>query len=136
VVSDIREILGLLKDATPSKVYIYVAPQWKFDVMESIRKADIPLVMKDLMKHLMSNPDFRKRGKDIQALVARITKEGGLWDHSSSAKDEFEVLSGASEYLKAEVGLEVSVQWADKPEYDPAGRAKNALPGKVSLYIE
>ncbi len=135
-VADIREILSLLKGKSAKRVYVYVAPQWKFDVLESIRQANLPLVMKDIMKHVMSNPEFRKRGKEVQALVTKISKEGSLWDHSATAKDEFEAISGSSDYIQSEVGLEVNVQWADRPEYDPAGRAKNALPGRVSLYIE
>jgi len=135
-IADIREILSLLKEKKASRVHIYVAPQWKFDVLNSIREAGIPLIMKDMMKHVMSNPEFRKYGKEAQALVTKIAKESSLWDHSASAKDELEALQGSAGYIQEEVGLEVIVHRADKSDYDPANRAKNALPGRVSLFIE
>ncbi|MFX1331962.1 MAG: class I tRNA ligase family protein, partial [Promethearchaeota archaeon] len=135
-VKDIREIAKLLKDKKASDVHIYVAPQWMFKAMNSIRTDDVSLIVGDIMKHLMSNPDYRKHGKQVKNIVDRIAKENGLWDHSKSAKDELTVLKDSAEYISSEIGMKVTVHSAVKPEYDPQNKAKFALPGRVSLYLE
>ncbi|MHA1906314.1 MAG: leucine--tRNA ligase [Candidatus Thorarchaeota archaeon] len=135
-IHDIREIVKLLKGKKASKVHAYVAPQWMFDAMNSIRDADMPMIVGNIMKHLMSNPDFRKHGKQVKSLVDRIAKENGLWDHSKSSKAEMTSLKGASDYIAAEVGFEVVIQDSTKPEHDPQNKARYALPGRVSLFIE
>ncbi|MFW9799337.1 MAG: leucine--tRNA ligase [Candidatus Thorarchaeota archaeon] len=135
-VRDVREIKKLLKGKKVERVHIYVAPQWMFDAMNSIREADLPLVVGDIMKHLMSNPDFREHGKEIKTIVDRIAKENGLWDHSKSAKDELTALEDSIQYLASEVGLEAEVHDSTRTDYDPQKKARFALPGRVSLFLE
>ncbi len=135
-ISDIREVKSLLKNQTPTRVHIYVAPQWKFDVMNAIRNYDGPRVMGALMKLVMSNPEFKKHGKDVQSLVGKIAKEGRLWTHAADAREELEVLKSSAEYIQDEVGLETIVHDAESPDYDPKGKARHALPGKVSFLLE
>ncbi|MFW9847010.1 MAG: leucine--tRNA ligase, partial [Candidatus Thorarchaeota archaeon] len=135
-IKDIREIAKLLKDKKASAVHIYVAPEWMFKAMHSIRTEEISLIVGDIMKHLMSNPAYQKHGKQVRNIVDRIAKENGLWDHSKSAKDEIDVLKDATDYISSEIGLEVTVHDAMKPEYDPQNKARFALPGRVSLYLE
>ncbi len=133
---DIREIMKLLKGKKATKVHVYVAPQWMFDAMNGIREANLPLVVGDIMKYLMSNPDFRQHGKAVKSIVDRIAKENGFWDHSVSAKDEMNVLKDSVGFLASEVGLEVIIHASEKPDYDPQNKARYALPGRVSLFIE
>ncbi len=133
---DIREIMKLLKGKKATKVHVYVAPQWMFDAMNGIRDANLQLVVGDIMKHLMSNPDFRQHGKDVKSIVDRISKENGLWDHSVSAKDETQVLNDSAGFISSEIGLEVVIHTSEKPDYDPQNKSRFALPGRVSLFIE
>ncbi len=133
---DIREIKKLLKGKKAEKAHIYVAPQWMFDAMNGIREADMPLIVGDIMKHLMSSPDFRKHGKDVKNIVDRIAKENGLWDHSHSAKNELAALQESAKYIESEVGMKVYVQDSAKANHDPENKARFALPGRVSLYLE
>ncbi len=135
-IHDIREIIRLLKDKKASKVHIYVAPQWMFDAMNGIREANLPIIVGEIMKHLMSNPDFRQHGKAVKSIVDRIAKENGLWGHSSSAKEESAVLHDSIQYMQNELGLEMVVHDSTKPDYDPQNKARFALPGRVSLFIE
>ncbi|MFW9944397.1 MAG: class I tRNA ligase family protein, partial [Candidatus Sifarchaeia archaeon] len=135
-VRDIREIKKLLRGKKAEKVHIYVAPQWTFDAMNGIREADLPLVVGEIMKHLMSNPDFRKHGKAVKNIVDRIAKENGLWDHSKSAKDEATALRDSTRYVESEVGMKVYVHDSANADYDPDNKARFALPGRVSLYLE
>jgi hypothetical protein len=38
--------------------------------------------------------------------------------------------------MESELGMEVTVHSGKKPEYDPENKARFALPGRVSLYLE
>jgi len=135
-IKDIREITRLLKGKDVSTVHVYVAPQWMFDAMNSIRDANLPLIVGNIMKHLMSDPEFRTHGKAVKSIVDRIAKENGLWNHSVTAKDELSTLTSSIDYMSSEVGLKLSINSSEKPEYDPQNKARFALPGRVSLYLE
>ncbi len=135
-IRDIREIKRLLKGKKASKVHIYVAPEWMFSAMNSIRKANLPTVVGTIMKHLMSNEEYRRHGKAVKNIVDRIAKENGLWDHSRNAKDEMIALRDAAAHISKEFNLEVSVHSSENPEYDPQNKARFALPGRVSLFLE
>ncbi|NHI82963.1 MAG: leucine--tRNA ligase [Candidatus Thorarchaeota archaeon] len=135
-ISDIREILKLKRDKQHKTVHIYVAPSWMFEAMNSIRDADLPMIVGDIMKHLMSKDEFRKHGKEVKNIVDRIAKENGLWDHSTTAKDEISMLRDSSNYISKELGLKVEVHKAEDAKYDPQSKARFSLPGRVSLYLE
>ncbi|MHA2117664.1 MAG: leucine--tRNA ligase [Candidatus Thorarchaeota archaeon] len=135
-VRDIREIAQLLKDKKSSNVHIYVAPEWMFQAMNSIRTDEVSLIVGDIMKHLMSNPDYRKHGKQVKSIVDRIAKENGLWDHSRSSKDEMAALLDSATHISSEIDMEVTIHDATKPDYDPKNKARFALPGRVSLFLE
>jgi len=135
-IKDIREISRLLKGKKAKRVHVYVAPEWMFRAMNSIRDANIPTIVGDIMKHLMADEDFRRHGKEVKSIVDRISKENGLWDHSASAKEEMAALLDSVGHMGKELKLEVVVQDSEKPTYDPQNKARFALPGRVSLYLE
>lgn len=135
-IRDVREIVKLLKGKKADTVHIYVAPEWMFKAMNSIRDAKIPMIVGDIMKHLMANDSFRKHGKEVKTIVDRIAKENGLWEYSSNAKSEMEALKELSHYMESELNMEVVVHNAERPDYDPKNKARFALPGRVSLYLE
>ena len=135
-VRDIREISRLLKGKKAKRVHIYVAPEWMFKAMNSIRDTNVPTIVGDIMKHLMADEEFRKHGKEVKNIVDRISKENGLWDHSTSAKEELATLQDSVGHMRKELKLEVVVQDSEKPTHDPQNKARFALPGRVSLYLE
>ncbi len=135
-IRDIREIKKLLKGKDAKKVHVYVAPEWMFKAMNSIREANLPTVIGDIMKHLMANEDFRKHGKAVKSIVDRIAKENGLWDHSVNSKEEMAALKDSAEHIGNEFKLEVVIHSSEKPDYDPQNKARFALPGRVSLFLE
>ncbi|TET08296.1 MAG: leucine--tRNA ligase [Candidatus Thorarchaeota archaeon] len=135
-IRDIREIKKLLKGKKAKKVHVYVAPEWMFKAIISIRKAELAIIVGDIMKHLMSNEDFRKHGKQVKNIVDRIAKENGLWDHSKNAKEEMAALKDATAHIGTELNLEVIIHSSEKPKYDPQNKARFALPGRVSLFLE
>jgi leucyl-tRNA synthetase len=135
-IRDIREITKLIRDQTPKTVHIYVAADWMFKAMKKLRADKVSLEIGKIMKHLMSDPEFRQYGKQVKGLVDRIAKENGLWDHSKSSKVEMVVLTDSADYISSEVGMKVVVHKAEKPDYDPQNKARFALPGRVSLFLE
>ena len=135
-IRDIREIVKLLKDKKASTVHIYVAPEWMFKALNSIREAELAIIVGDIMKHLMSNADFRKHGKQVKNIVDRIAKENGLWDYSKNAKEEMAALKNSAAHITTELNLEVIIHSSEKPKYDPQNKARFALPGRVSLFLE
>jgi leucyl-tRNA synthetase len=84
----------------------------------------------------MADEEFRRHGKEIKSIVDRISKENGLWDHSASAKEELVALLDSAGHIGKELKLEVVVQDSENPSYDPQNKARFALPGRVSLYLE
>ncbi|NHI89441.1 MAG: leucine--tRNA ligase [Candidatus Thorarchaeota archaeon] len=135
-IRDIREIVKLMKGKKAKTAHLYVAPEWMFKAMNSIRKAKLSIVVGDIMKHLMSNEDFRIHGKEVKSIVDRIAKENGLWAHSSSSKSERFALNDSASHMKSELGMEIVVHSSEKPEYDPQNKARFALPGRVSIFLE
>ncbi|MCK5389932.1 MAG: hypothetical protein KAJ36_05550, partial [Candidatus Thorarchaeota archaeon] len=63
-------------------------------------------------------------------------KENGLWDHSVNSKEEMAALIDSAEHIGNEFKLEVVIHSSDKPGYDPQNKARFALPGRVSLFLE
>jgi leucyl-tRNA synthetase len=133
---DVREITKLLKGKKVKRVHVYVAPQIMFDVLNYIQKDNIEMVPGRMMQFIMRNSEFRAHGKQVTAVVDRIRKENGLWDHSATAAEEFAVLTDSVDYMSTELGLEVVVQKSESPEYDPQNKARFALPGRTSLFLE
>jgi leucyl-tRNA synthetase len=135
-IRDTREIMKLLKSKTVAKLHVYVAPQWMFDAMNSIREAKLQLIVGEIMKHLMAQPELRTHGKEIKSIVDRIAKENGLWDYSESAEAEMDALNAFKDYMSSELGMQVVVHGSEKPDYDPQNKARFSLPGRVSLLLE
>lgn len=135
-IRDIREITRLLKGKKVSTVHVYIAPEWMFAAMNSIREANIPTIVGDIMKHLMADEEYRKHGKEVKSIVDRIAKENGLWDHSASAKAEMAALVDSTQHIGKELKLNLIVHSSENPDYDPQNRARFALPGRVSLFLE
>ncbi|TFG11854.1 hypothetical protein EU537_11075 [Candidatus Thorarchaeota archaeon] len=104
--------------------------------MDSIRENDVSLNIGDIMKHLMSQDRFRKHGKEVKSIVDRIAKENGLWTYSENAEAEMEVLEDSSDYMESELQMDIKIHPADNPNYNPQNKARFALPGRVSIFLE
>ena len=74
--------------------------------------------------------------KQVKNIVDRIAKENGLWDHSKNAKDEMAALKDSAAHISTELNLEVIIHSSERPDYDPQNKARFALPGRVSLFLE
>lgn len=131
-ISDIKEILSLIKDQKPSTAYVYIAPEWKYQVFRKIVESDVPLTVKSLMLFLMKDENLRKRAKDVQQIVQRIAKAGKLWKFTDP-QVEFEMFQEFAEYIAKETELEkVIIEKAEKAKHP---KADQALPGRPAILL-
>ncbi len=136
VVADTLEIKKLIKMEKPKKIMLYVAPQWQWEALPALLSAcserpDFGTAMKAVMKHEKA----RSAGKAAEVFAKAVLKR--LAEYRGAKRiDEFAALEGAKDFLARETGAEIIVQRADSAAYDPAGKAKNAMPLKPAIYVE
>ncbi len=136
LINDIREIFKLIKKGNPQKAHIYLAPEWKYEVMKLISNYDGPLTIKEMMPYILKNENLKRYSKQITQILQKIVKENSVWTFLSSSSAEFQTFNDAKNYIASETGLEIFVYPSDNITYDPANKAKFALPGRPSIYLE
>jgi leucyl-tRNA synthetase len=122
LVDDINNILSVT-GKEPKKLYLYVAPEWKFELFGKIAGgAQIGDVMKDgkFKEHGNEVVNIFKKAKEIEF------KKGWM------KKDEDSLLTDARAFLEKEIGCNVEIN----PSNDPQNKARFALPMKPAIYIE
>jgi leucyl-tRNA synthetase len=140
---DVREILRITK-IQPSVVRLFTAPAWKRRMFALARgmSREGPLEMPGLMKEAMADPEIRTHSKEApnyaQMLVKDLprTKEEDL-ERISTLGEEASYLEENRDFLERELGCEVAVSSADDPDAPDSGnKARQALPGRVAIYVE
>jgi leucyl-tRNA synthetase len=122
--ADVQNIFQVIKN--PAKeIHIYVSPQWKYGVYESIKAGK-------QMKELMSDPSLRQYGKEI-AKLAQMRKEQ-LPKIMLPRTEEHKTLLDAQAFLSKELNVTVSIY--DEPTFDPEGKSKHAQPMKPGIYVK
>ncbi|RSN73982.1 class I tRNA ligase family protein, partial [Candidatus Methanodesulfokora washburnensis] len=130
-VEDVNKIIRTLK-AKPRKLYIYVAPEWKYNLASKLSKLKSPVNPKEAFDIAK---DYMKMGEEARKLVEEFIK--GQVIKFSKREYELKILSELKDMIKERTGVEeVHVVEAEKAEYDPKNRAKLAIPGRPALYIE
>ncbi|RLE51941.1 MAG: leucine--tRNA ligase [Candidatus Methanomethylicota archaeon] len=142
--SDILEIMRVIK-VKPSKIIIYVAPDWKWNIYLNVAELMSREVtdFKAIMREIMSK-DYVK-GKEREAvkivkysyedLINLTADERNM--RANTKIDEIKVFLNATKFLEKETGAKVLVFSADDPaRIDPKGRAKHAMPLRPAIYIE
>ena len=89
----------------------------------------------------MSDPEIRSNGKAASELskkvAASMLREDSKKIRMYAETDEHSIVRDASNFLKDEMGLPVSVFSADDPsKYDPMGKSAAAIPGRPAIYLE
>ncbi|MCK9152333.1 leucine--tRNA ligase [Methanobacterium alcaliphilum] len=130
LVQDISEIKKIV-DVAPSKIHIYLAPKWKwevFDIAQEVGRPDIGRIMgQSIQKNVHDDKkEIAEFAKKISREMTRIKYVGYL--------DEYQILTDALDYVSLEAGAEISIH--DEPDYDPEGKSKNAMPYKPAIYME
>jgi len=134
VIEDARKVLGVVKGPR-GKLNVYVcsdsAKSYFFDLAEAKKKNENvgQVVKKYASLKIMPDRVF-KLGYDIgDEMLTKLVAHRRF--------DEFKVLSEASGFLSAELGIPIVVQKAGaKDIHDPANKAKDALPTKPGFFLE
>ncbi|MDD3985238.1 MAG: leucine--tRNA ligase [Methanobacterium sp.] len=127
---DINEIKKVI-NIKPTKIHVYVAPEWKwklFEIANTIGKPDIGKIMQEAIKQ-----NIHDNKKDIAEFAKKIGKEMTKIKYSGMI-DEYSILNGSLEFLSGEADAEIIIY--NKPSYDPQNKARNAMPYKPAIYIE
>ncbi|AGB04905.1 leucyl-tRNA synthetase [Aciduliprofundum sp. MAR08-339] len=119
ILADIKEIVEVAR-IKPSKIYIYTAERWKWEIFNALKDSTPREAMKIAMRI--------RKGKETADFVKRLLKE-----HLEYREiDEIRVLKESSEYLQKETGAEIIIN----AEYDPKKKRRFSLPLKPAIYIE
>lgn len=128
--NDINEIKNII-DVKPSKVHIYVAPEWKwkvFDIAKEVGKPDMGRIMGQAVKQ-----NVHDNKKEIAGFAKKVAREITRVNYVGRI-DEYSVIKESLDYLSKEAGAKVLVY--DEPTYDPEGKSQNASPYKPAIYME
>ncbi len=130
-INDIEEIKKVTK-IQPKKVFIYVAPQWKWKIVEIANelKKEGKLNMKNLMAEAKKiGMDMKKASKYAAKLIEDMKKM------EFKRVNEFDYLKEAKEFIEKEIGCEVEIM-DENATYDPASKKEQAMPLRPAIYIE
>jgi leucyl-tRNA synthetase len=134
-VGDILDVTG----TDPETIRVYVAADWKRDVFEQVVETgpDVGAVMGEVM----SDPDLRERGDEVNDLVGdlvEVVREREESDLRATLDvDERATYEDASGFLSREFDAEVEVYAEDDPDVvDPGGKAGGAQPLRPAVHVE
>ena len=134
VIEDARNVLRVVKGPR-SRLNVYVcsdsARSYFLEMASAKQKKENVGVVVKRYSQLKVQPDR------VFKLMFEVGDEMLAKMGSHKDFDEFGALSGASDFMSAELGIPVVVQKAgSKSVRDPANRAKDALPSKPAFYLE
>ncbi len=130
-INDIEEIKKVAR-IKPKKVYIYVAPQWKWKILDvaGMLKKEGKLNMKNLMMEAKKlGMDMKRASKYAAKLIEEMKKMEFM------KVDEFGYLKNAKDFIEKEIGCSVEIM-DEHATYDPAGKKEQAVPLRPAIYIE
>jgi leucyl-tRNA synthetase len=110
-----------------SKVYVYVASEWKRGVYDEMRdKKDLKAGIDWAKSH---GADMGKASGFAKSLMKRVHSLPPILGE----EDEFEAIQDAAEFIGKETGAEIIVRKEDGAEHE---KASAAAPGKPALILE
>lgn len=130
LVDDINEIKKLT-NKQPEKIYVYIAPEWKWKVFEIAKEIGKPDIGQIMGKSIKQNIHDNK--KEIAEFAKKITREVTRVNYVGKI-DEYSVIKDSLDFLIREVGAQVIVY--AEPIYDPENKSRNAMPYKPAIYME
>ncbi len=137
VIGDISNIQAAIRRETAS-VFIYLAAAWKYQLYHVVHGLE-DRSLKEIMARAKEDPDLRTRLKDVARITPDLVKslaQAPAADTLLGFEAESETLLAAKEYLSRRFGKRVCVFVENSEIYDPANRARRALPAKPAIYVE
>lgn len=126
-INEIKKIIG----SKPEKIHIYVAPDWKWHVLElanESNKTNVGQIIGQSIKNSLHNDkkELADYVKKIARMMTKMKYVGKL--------DEYSIIKDSQAFLSKEAGAEVIVY--KEPTYDPQNKSGNATPYKPAIFIE
>jgi leucyl-tRNA synthetase len=144
VQEDTSNILRAIK-MKPKEMYYYSAAQWKWDVYQNALKKSLSnqLILSDLMKELMANPELKqiagkvaKFTREISQEINRMPEDLKKMQLRIGTLDEAGLLVEAAEFFEREFHVKLNVYSEDDRNiHDPLEKAKLAKPYRPAIYI-
>ena len=143
LIDDAQEIVKVTK-INPKQLFVYTSPPWKQEVYHrAIKLADKGiLVVGSLMKELMSDPAHKSHAKELSQFVGKLPGEIKKLNDQDKQRfllklDEKASLQQSKDYLEQVFSCSITIFSADDADrYDPAGKARFAVPLRPALYFE
>ena len=121
VISDIHNVLKLVKIESPKKIILSISPNWKYKLYEDVKKVNSKN-LKEIMEYInKKNYDKKESVKIISSLIKKPKIEFVL-----DEKTEFNSLINEKRFLEKEFKLNIEIE----------KNGERALPGKPSIKIE
>ncbi len=128
VIEDIFNIKKIVKTQNPDKIYLYLAPEWKYKVLNLIlsKKDNFHEIISELKqeKELMSN-------NELMPFVKYQLKDR-IWEKNLPGINERESLKQYKLYIEKRVNSSIIIN----SNFDPKNRSLRAKPFKPALYID
>jgi len=144
VLEDTSNILRATK-MVPKQIYYYSAASWKWKAYMTALKKSISgnIVIGDLMKELMSDPELKtvagkvaKFAQGIAQEINRMPEDMKQRQLQTGALDETGLLETAEAFFAREFNVKIHVYREDDPNiHDPQSKAGYAKPYRPAIYI-
>ena len=145
VLEDTSNILRATK-MVPKEIYYYSAAPWKWKVYLTALKSSISttLVLSDLLKELMKDPDLKtvagkvaKFARGITEEINRMPKDRKTRQLNIGPVDEETLLEKAETFFGRDFNAKIHTYREDNQQlHDPQKKAELARPYRPAIYIE
>jgi len=134
-ISDINNVLKLIKVYKPKKIKLIVSPKWKYSFM-GIFKKEIEKTrdIKQLMSACLKEPDLKKYGNDISKMIPALLKDSSKIPMEVLSQEmEFNNLKESKDFIAKEFNCQIEIE---KAEDSKEAKANNASPSKPAILME
>lgn len=134
MLSDIREVLTLIKIQNPKQINVFVSADWKYKLFEKTKNLlGKTHIMGETLKEIMKDPELKKHGKEIPQIVGSLLKDPSkIPEIILNEKEESKILEDSKAILEKEFNCKIEILAAEKSD---SPRAKKAEPGKPGIEV-
>ena len=133
-ISDIHEVLKLMKLEKPKKITVIVADTWKYDFFSRLKQElEKTFDQRELMKTLLSS-DLKQYGQEITKLIPRLVADTTkIPKEVLDQQSEIQSLDENRALFEDEFKTQLEIMNAEHSKHP---KARNALPGKPAIVLE
>ncbi len=133
-ISDISNVLKLIKIEKPKKITLIVSQKWKYLFLKLLKEEmEKTRDIKTLINVCIDEKDLKQHGQDISKMVPALLKDTTKIPETVLDQDlEFNSLADSKSFIEKEFGAAVEIV---KSESSKEPKAKSAMPGKPSIII-